>query len=151
MAAIRSKDTKPELAVRKALREYGATGYRVHHTSLPGRPDIAFTRWRVAVFIDGSFWHGHPDHFQPETASEYWRAKIARTQERDRNANQALEANGWTVLRFWDFEVKRRLDGLVAEIGTALRASGWRPHKTDSETTSEHACAQKRSSDQVDN
>jgi DNA mismatch endonuclease (patch repair protein) len=125
MAAIRSKDTKPELAVRSALRRRGASGYRLHVATLPGRPDIAFTRWRVAVFLDGAFWHGHPAHFNSETASEYWRAKIARTQERDRLANQQLQAAGWIVLRFWDFEVKKCLDDLVSEIEAALRAAGW--------------------------
>ncbi len=61
MAAIRSKNTKPELALRKALREVGATGYRLHRKDVPGRPDLAFIRWKVAVFVDGVFfWHGHP-------------------------------------------------------------------------------------------
>jgi DNA mismatch endonuclease (patch repair protein) len=125
MASIRSKDTKPELAVRSALRRRGMSGYRLHVAALPGRPDIAFTRWRVAVFLDGAFWHGHPAHFNSAAASEYWRAKIARTQERDLLANQNLEAAGWTVLRFWDFEVKEYLDELVDKIEGALRAAGW--------------------------
>ncbi len=63
MAAIRSKDTKPELAMRAALRRAGATGYRLHRRDIPGRPDAAFIRWKVAVFVDGAFWHGHPDHW----------------------------------------------------------------------------------------
>jgi len=130
MAAIRSKNTKPELAVRYALRRRGASGYRVHVAALPGRPDIAFTRWRVAIFLDGAFWHGHPAHFNSETASEYWRAKIARTQERDRLANQQLQAAGWTVLRFWDFEVKKRLDDLVRDIEAALRAANGNDQST---------------------
>src|SRR5437762_2599575 len=88
MAAIRSKNTKPERLVREELCRRGLTGYRVH-SRLPGRPDIAFTRWRVAVFTDGAFWHGHPDHSRPN-ATEYWRAKIARTQERDRLADANL-------------------------------------------------------------
>ena len=126
MAAIRAKDTKPELALRTALRMQKATGYRVHLKSLPGRPDLTFTRWRVAIFVDGAFWHGHPDHIRP-SAADYWQAKIARTQERDRAANAALRADGWTVLRYWDFEIRQQLDEIVSEIMTALQASGWRP------------------------
>jgi DNA mismatch endonuclease (patch repair protein) len=108
MAAIRSTNTGPERALRAALRERGATGYRIHLRSLPGRPDVAFTRWKVAVFVDGAFWHGHPDHFNPATATEYWRDKIKRTQERDRQADEALGAPGRTAgartifgRRFW--------------------------------------------------
>lgn len=60
----------------------------------------------MAIFVDGAYWHGHPEHWHPEAASEYWLAKIARNQERDRAADQALADRGWRVVRFWDFEVK---------------------------------------------
>ena len=63
MARIRSRDTKPELALRRALYAAGVRGWRCHNRQLPGKPDIAFTRWRVAVFVDGRFWHGLPDYF----------------------------------------------------------------------------------------
>ncbi len=106
MARIRSKDTKPELALRRALWVLGVRGWRCHPLGVPGKPDVAFTRWRVAVFVDGRFWHGHPDYFTPGKSGEYWDAKIARTQERDRAANEALARAGWTVVRFWDFEVE---------------------------------------------
>lgn len=125
MAAIRSKDTKPELALRGALRSIGATGYRLHRKELPGRPDIAFVRWKVAVFVDGVFWHGHPDHWNPERASsDYWRSKIARTIERDRLADKALTDLGWTVLRFWDLDVKTDATGCAARVLLALEANG---------------------------
>src|SRR5436190_9794598 len=65
MSRIRSKDTKPELTLRKALFEAGIRGWRCHPRTVPGKPDIAFTRWRVAIFVDGCFWHGHPDYFTP--------------------------------------------------------------------------------------
>jgi DNA mismatch endonuclease (patch repair protein) len=125
MAAIRSKDTKPELALRAALRASGATGYRLHVRDLPGRPDIAFTRWKVAVFVDGVFWHGHPDHFDPDRATEYWRAKIARNQERDRAADAAMAASGWQVIRVWDQDVRADLPACVAVVLEALEAAGW--------------------------
>ena len=127
MAAIRSKNTRPELAVRAALRVAGATGYRLHVRTIPGKPDVAFTRWKVAVFIDGAFWHGHPDHFDPRKAAPYWRDKIARNQERDQAADAALSAAGWTVVRCWDFEVKESPRAPVARVLAALRAAGWSP------------------------
>lgn len=128
MAAIRSVDTKPELTLRAALRQAGATGYRVHRKDLPGRPDVAFIRWRVAVFVDGVFWHGHPNHWNPQTASsDYWRTKIARNIERDRAADVALTDAGWRVIRLWETDVKNALDGCVAQVKAALTANGWRP------------------------
>jgi DNA mismatch endonuclease (patch repair protein) len=120
MSRIRSTDTKPELALRRALWGTGARGWRCHPRNIPGKPDVAFTRWRLAVFVDGRFWHGHPDFFTPGKSGAYWDAKIARTQERDRLANEALTAAGWTVLRFWDFEVEDELDRVVDVVGSAL-------------------------------
>jgi DNA mismatch endonuclease (patch repair protein) len=120
MARIRSKNTKPELALRRALWEAGVRGWRCHPRGVVGKPDIAFTRWRVSVFVDGCFWHGHPDHFTPGKSGEYWDAKIARTQERDRLANKALTALGWTVIRFWDFEVEDDLYTCVNRVVAAL-------------------------------
>jgi DNA mismatch endonuclease (patch repair protein) len=121
MARIRSRDTSPELALRRALFAAGARGFRCNVRSLPGKPDIAFTRWRVAVFVDGCFWHGHPDFFTPGKSGAYWDAKIARTQERDRIANEELEALGWKVLRFWDFEVDTDVAECVERVVLALR------------------------------
>lgn len=125
MSAIRAKDTKPELALRLALRHAGATGYRVHRKDLPGRPDVAFIRWKVAVFVDGVFWHGHPDHWDPEkAASDYWRLKIARNIERDRAADAALAELGWRVVRMWDLDVWNHPEECVQEILGALRDAG---------------------------
>lgn len=124
MAAIRSKNTKPELLVRRGLHGRGIRGWRCHTKTIPGKPDVAFTRWKVAVFIDGAFWHGHPDHFTPGQSGAYWDAKIARTQERDRLANEALAGQGWTVLRFWDFDVNENPDRCVEAVIAALKASG---------------------------
>jgi DNA mismatch endonuclease (patch repair protein) len=128
MAGIRSKDTKPELALRMGLRLAGAAGYRLHRKDIPGRPDVAFIRWKVAVFVDGVFWHGHPDHWdQAKASSDYWRTKIARNIERDRAADAALEAMGWTVVRMWDQDVKSDLDGCVRRVTGALARNGWEP------------------------
>src|SRR4051794_3490817 len=129
MAAIRSKDTKPELALRRALFAAGVRGWRCHPKSVPGKPDVAFTRAKVAVFVDGRFWHGHPDFFTFGKSGEYWDAKIARTQERDRLANEALLTADWTVIRFWDFEVEHDPAGCVDAVAAAVTAarSGHRP------------------------
>ncbi|WP_088974475.1 very short patch repair endonuclease [Micromonospora coxensis] len=129
MAAIRSKNTKPELALRGALRLFGAPGYRIHLRSLPGRPDIAYTRWRLAIFVDGVFWHGHPDHFKPESAKPYWKEKISRNQERDRENDAALAAMGWTVLRIWDLEVKSDPSTAARRVTEHLRELGWNPRR----------------------
>lgn len=127
MAAIRAKDTKPELALRAALRDAGATGYRLHRKDLPGKPDLAFIRWGVAVFVDGVFWHGHPDHWSPEKASsDYWRTKIARNIERDRAADSALEEMGWTVVRMWDQEVKGDAAECARRVTAVLATRGWK-------------------------
>lgn len=127
MAAIRAKNTRPEMALRAALRHLGAIGYRLHRKDIPGCPDVAFMRWGVAVFVDGVFWHGHPDHWDPSRASsEYWRTKIARTIERDRAADAALTELGWTVVRVWDQEIKADVSACARRVTEALSARGWR-------------------------
>jgi DNA mismatch endonuclease (patch repair protein) len=123
MAAIRSTNTRAELLLRAELRARGLLGYRCNHRTLPGKPDIAYTRWRVAVFIDGAFWHGHPEHFAFGTLGDYWDEKITRTQERDRMQQDALEHAGWTVFRFWDFQVKNDAASCAAAVADALRAA----------------------------
>jgi DNA mismatch endonuclease (patch repair protein) len=123
MARIRSKDTKPELALRRALHAAGLRGWRCHPPNVPGRPDLAFTRWRVAVFVDGRFWHGHPDFFTPGKSGQYWDQKIARTKERDAAANVALTESGWTVLRFWDLDVEEDLLSCVERTMLELQAA----------------------------
>lgn len=121
MAAIRSKDTGPELAFRRALWAAGLRGWRCHLAALAGKPDVSFGgRVKVAVFIDGRFWHGHPDYFTPGRSGPYWDAKIARTQERDRYADERLRTAGWLVLRFWDLDIERELDGCVAAVAAAV-------------------------------
>jgi DNA mismatch endonuclease (patch repair protein) len=124
MSRIRSKNTKPELALRHELFRRGIRGWRCHPKTVPGKPDLAFTRFHVAVFIDGRFWHGHPDYFTLGKSGDYWDAKIRRTQERDRLANEALDAEGWRVLRFWDFEVENELDRCAMRVVEALRSAG---------------------------
>lgn len=109
MARVKSKDTGPEMKLRRALWASGARGWRCHRSGLPGRPDLAFGRARLAIFVDGGFWHGHPSRYWPGRCSPYWDAKIARNQRRDRRVDDELRALGWRVVRVWDFEVVKAL------------------------------------------
>lgn len=108
MQAIRSKDTKPELRVRRLLHAMGYR-FRVHLKDLAGKPDIAFTRRRKVIFVHGCFWHGHqgvgcPDGSRPRSNTGYWNPKLDRNAERDRENTAALEAAGWHVLTVWACE-----------------------------------------------
>jgi DNA mismatch endonuclease (patch repair protein) len=107
MSRIRTSDTEAELRIRRVLHSRGLR-YRIHRrplTTLRCRPDIVFGPARVAVFVDGCFWHGCPDHASwPKANSVWWRDKIQRTRDRDAATTKELVANGWFVLRFWEHE-----------------------------------------------
>lgn len=126
MARIRDRDTEPELLLRQALWRRGLRGYRTNVRSLPGRPDVAWRRHRVAVFVDGSFWHGHPRAFKAGKSGAYWDKKIRRNMERDKAANAALGEMGWSVLRFWDFDVRSDTEACVDAVAEALESPGGR-------------------------
>jgi DNA mismatch endonuclease (patch repair protein) len=102
MASIRSRGNRAtELRFVQLLRTFKITGWR-RGSKLPGRPDFVFYRWRLAVFIDGDFWHGNPRSFRlPKSNVEYWTQKIRGNRQRDKIVNLALEARGWKVIRFW--------------------------------------------------
>ncbi len=121
MQHIRSKDTSIEIALRTALWHEGIR-YRKNYKALPGKPDIALTRYKIAVFCDSSFWHGRNfEQKKPvDTNHEYWDKKIRRNMERDREVETELRALGWTVLRFWDDEIKHDLDGCVHTVKEAV-------------------------------
>ena len=106
MARVRGKDTGPEMLLRRALWAAGVRGWRCHRRAVPGRPDLAFGPAKLAVFVDGGFWHGHPSKYWPGRSGPYWDAKIARNQARDRKVDAELEELGWAVIRLWDFEVE---------------------------------------------
>jgi len=105
MARVRTKDTAPELALRRALWSAGIRGWRCHPKTVQGRPDLAWIGRRIAVFVDGAFWHGHPDHYWGQSG-KFWDEKIARNRARDARVNHELGDVGWIVVRFWDFEVE---------------------------------------------
>ena len=107
MALVRTRDTDPEIALRRLLHRRGLR-YRLDVRPLPTlrrRADIVFPRDRVAVFVDGCFWHGCPRHPSwPKTNAMWWREKIERNRERDRETSARLRAAGWTVVRVWEHE-----------------------------------------------
>ena len=116
MRAVRQRDTDVEMALRKVLWRSGMR-YRVHRRLGRTRPDLCFVSRRVAVYIDGCFWHGCPDHYTaPLTNSDFWERKLQVNRDRDRRNTVALSAEGWTVLRFWACEVKSDVEGVAAKI-----------------------------------
>lgn len=127
MQGNRGRDTKAELAVRRLVHASGLR-YRVNarpECDLRRTADLLFTRARVAVFIDGCYWHGCPEHFSmPATNLDYWSTKIGRNQARDLETTAVLEDRGWLVLRFWEHEppttVAERITGLVQARRTSV-------------------------------
>ena len=119
MIGNKGNDTKPEILLRKALWHRGIR-YRKNWRKLTGCPDIVLTRQKIAIFVDGDFWHarGYQDRpgSQIETNQSYWQKKLARNVERDREVNAQLTEQGWLVLRFWESDIKKDLDSVLAEI-----------------------------------
>ena len=118
MSHIRSKNTKIELMLRKALWHSGIR-YRINFRALPGTPDIVITKYKIAIFCDGEFWHGKNWNLQKNkfhSNREYWISKIERNMARDYEAVLRLERQGWYVLRFWGKEIEKDLDSCLKEI-----------------------------------
>lgn len=108
MRAVKSKNTKPELALRKALHALGYR-YRLNVKALPGKPDLVFPRYKTVIFMHGCFWHGHQckrGNRTPKTNRAYWSDKIARNKARDKKNAAALTALGWRVITVWECELK---------------------------------------------
>lgn len=119
MAQVKSKDTKPEMRLRRALWADGLR-YRLRY-KLPGKPDLVFVAARLAVFVDGCFWHSCPDHAtQPKTNPGFWATKLRENVERDQRVNWQLRGRGWTVLRLWQHDVENDLEGAVNQIKSLL-------------------------------
>ncbi len=122
MSRIRAKNTKPELALRKALAREGIKGYRLHYAKLPGKPDVVFMGRRVAVFMHGCFWHSCP-HCQPprpKTHKDFWQEKLDRNVARDKRNVRALRKAGWRVITEWECRFKRNDRAVVRRIKRAL-------------------------------
>lgn len=119
MSHIRGKNTKPEILLRKALWHRGLR-YWKNYKMLPGSPDIVITRYHIAVFVDGDFWHakGHQEcpGEQIESNKDFWQKKLKRNVERDKEVNDTLTDMGWLVLRFWESDIKKDLQKCVDTI-----------------------------------
>ena len=127
MSHIRSVNTKPEVALRRALWRRGFR-YRVNVKNLPGSPDIVLPKHRTVVFVHGCFWHAHKGckiYHLPQTNTEFWLAKVTRNQERDQEVWRQLEAKGWSVVIVWECElVKAKFDGTVERVANEIIEDG---------------------------
>lgn len=123
----KSKDTKPELLLRKELWKRGIR-YRKNYKELCGKPDIVFVKAKISVFVDGKMWHGFDwEHQKHDFNSnrEFWIPKIEQNIERDSMVNKTLTEQGWQVLRFWDFEIKKDVVSCSDKIVKAIKKSKW--------------------------
>ncbi|MBL1131474.1 MAG: very short patch repair endonuclease [Chloroflexi bacterium] len=109
MRAVKSKDTKPEKCLFAMLASMGIRGWRKHADDVVGKPDVAFDDCKLAIFVDGCFWHGCPvcqRLLKPQTNQVYWELKIQRNKERALKYNQQLQQQGWEVIRIWEHEIQ---------------------------------------------
>lgn len=128
MSANRSRNTGPELRLRVLLRNAGYPGYRLHWRKAPGHPDVAYPGRRVAIFVNGCFWHRCPHCNPSHPAANYgfWAEKFAATKERDARNVALLEAAGWTVLTIWECVLRESPDAVIADIVSVLRTAATR-------------------------
>lgn len=128
MRGIGGKDTKAELKLRKALWHKGYR-YRKNVKGLPGTPDIAIKKYKLAIFVDGEFWHGHNWEEKQHAIKknrDYWLPKIARNIQNDQACTERLQAAGWTVLRFWEQRLHKDFEQCLAIVIGAIEARRWR-------------------------
>jgi DNA mismatch endonuclease (patch repair protein) len=117
MRRVKSKNTSPELALRRLVRQLGFSGYRVHRQNLPGKPDLAWGVRKQAIFLHGCFWHGHDclrGARMPKSNTSYWQAKIEGNRQRDARHLAELEEMGWRTLVVWECELKNE-EALIAK------------------------------------
>ncbi|MEE2691153.1 MAG: very short patch repair endonuclease [Pseudomonadota bacterium] len=125
MRAVKSANTRPEIALRKALHRRGLR-YRLHAKGLPGTPDLVFPRYGAVLFVHGCFWHGHDcsrGARVPKSNSAYWTAKIARNKARDAETARALKKSGWRVITVWECEMKD-VERAADRAARAIRRAG---------------------------
>ncbi|MBS1948433.1 MAG: very short patch repair endonuclease [Bacteroidetes bacterium] len=124
MSRILAKNNKADVMLRKALWHHGYR-YRAYSKKLVGNPDIIFPKYRIAIFVDGDFWHGYDWEQKKKkisTNKNYWIPKIERNMQRDLEVTQTLISQGWRVIRFWEHEVKKSFEGCVGEALVALKS-----------------------------
>lgn len=141
MRQIRSKNTKPEVALRSALHREGFR-FRLHVKGLPGRPDIVLPKWKIAIQVRGCFWHSHVCHdgHLPKSNQLYWKTKLARNQERDKEVDKQLRACGWKVMVVWECELQNQQR--VSEVVEAVKSQAGM--KSDTQISYERIPKQKK-------
>ncbi len=120
MSRIKGKDTGPETLVRSALHKRGFR-FRKHLKELPGKPDVVFTKSKVAVFVDGDFWHGYRFTTWEHKVADFWKTKISKNRERDAENHSLLRQMGWTVIRLWQHDLERDFEDSIERIVAAVR------------------------------
>lgn len=129
MSRVKSKDTKPEILLRKSFWKRGLR-YRVNEVKLPGKPDIVIPKYRTVIFVHGCFWHGHKNCKKasiPTTNTEFWTAKITRNQQRDQEVWRQLEAKGWSVIIVWECQLKKVVfEDTIARVEAEIFKNGER-------------------------
>ena len=122
MSKIRNKNTRPEIKIRKLLYCSGHKGYRLNYKKASGKPDICYVGKKIAIFIDGCFWHGCPKCYKrPKSNKKYWSEKIKINKKRDKKVNLALKKENWTVLRFWECQVNKKTENIFNKIDEVLK------------------------------
>ena len=124
MSRIRTRNTAPELALRKALRALGHTGYRLHYAKAPGRPDVTFVGAKVAVFVHGCFWHSCPHCAlrKPKSNTAFWTQKLDANKARDARKVRELRKAGWRVLTVWECRLKKKAEAEARRVARVLAA-----------------------------
>lgn len=121
MRAVKSRDTVPEMIVRRMVHAMGKR-YRLHRADLPGKPDLTFPRLKKIIFVHGCFWHGHyckRGARQPKDNADYWKQKISRNKERDAKVQETLQSMGWNIMVIWECELKNN-EGLTETVKSFL-------------------------------
>jgi DNA mismatch endonuclease (patch repair protein) len=123
MSKIRAKHSVPELLLRRALWAKNLR-FRIHRKDLPGKPDLVIDKYKLAIFVDGDFWHGYEwKTRKPKTNQNFWIPKIERNMQRDQFANESLQHMGYTVMRFWEHEVRTNLKACVNQVMLYVEAA----------------------------
>lgn len=122
MSSNKGKDTQPELILRRALRAEGIRGYRLHWKKVPGRPDISFPGKKLAIFVNGCFWHRCPvcDLPLPKSNIGFWVEKFSRNKERDKKKIHQLESSGWSVITIWECQIRNNVLDCVKKVENLL-------------------------------
>lgn len=120
MSRVKGKDTGIEILVRSELHRRGFR-FRKHVKELPGKPDVVFSKAKVAIFIDGDFWHGYRFPVWEHKVSDFWKKKISKNRERDTKNHRKLRDMGWTVIRLWQHDLERDIEGSIERIVSAVK------------------------------